>query len=589
MDMKSLACCIVESTLVRRSSNFDHRETPTVRASNLFPHADVGASRYWRKSLSIKDHQPRFPNSSHSLWLTRFSSMILSAAFFIFSAISGTHAAVGPSATLEIVNKAISPDSFNRTAVLADGNFPGPLITGKKGDRFRLNVVDRLTEADMLTDTSIHWHGLFQKHTNWADGVSWVTQCPITTGHSFLYDFEVPDQAGTFWYHSHLSTQYCDGLRGAMVVYDPNDPAKHMYDVDDESTVITLADWYHYNSFFAPKATTPFPNSTLINGLGRYENGPRSDLAVIKVSHGKRYRFRLVSISCEPAWVFSIDGHSMTIIEVDGVNHEPLMVDSIDIHAGQRYSFVLTADQAVSNYWARARPTLFGMYQGLENGTNSAILRYTGAPEQEPSTHESASKYPLVETALHPLVPSKVPGKHAPGGADVNLRLNIAFNQSVGQYSINGATFLDPPMPVLLQILSGAHSAQELLPKGSVYELPPNKVIEVSIPGGSIGGPHPFHLHGHNFHVVRSAGNSTYNWENPVIRDVVTTGNSTDDLTTFRFETDNAGPWILHCHIDWHLSIGLAVVFAEDIPGIQYQAKPPLAWDSLCPINNHTA
>ena len=50
---------------------------------------------------------------------------------------------------------------------------------------------------------------------------------------------------GTFWYHSHLSTQYCDGLRGPMVIYDPEDPYLDMYDVDDESTVLTLADWYH--------------------------------------------------------------------------------------------------------------------------------------------------------------------------------------------------------------------------------------------------------------------------------------------------------------------------------------------------------
>lgn len=38
---------------------------------------------------------------------------------------------------------------------------------------------------------------------------------------------------GTFWYHSHLSTQYCDGLRGPMVVYDPSDPNASLYDVDD--------------------------------------------------------------------------------------------------------------------------------------------------------------------------------------------------------------------------------------------------------------------------------------------------------------------------------------------------------------------
>ena len=60
-----------------------------------------------------------------------------------------------------------------------------------------------------------------------------MNQCPIATGNSFLYDFTVPDQAGTFWYHSHLATQYCDGLRGPLVVYDRHDPHADLYDVDD--------------------------------------------------------------------------------------------------------------------------------------------------------------------------------------------------------------------------------------------------------------------------------------------------------------------------------------------------------------------
>lgn len=50
-------------------------------------------------------------------------------------------------------------------------------------------------------------------------------------------------------------------------------------------------------------------------------------------------------------------------------------------------------------------------------------------------------------------------------------------------------TFLPPSVPVLLQILSGAKAAQDLLPSGSVYTLPPNKVIEISIPGGTPGAP----------------------------------------------------------------------------------------------------
>jgi iron transport multicopper oxidase len=58
------------------------------------------------------------------------------------------------------------------------------------------------------------------------------------------------------------------------------------------------------------------------------------DFACIDVSRYISYRFRLVSISCDPSFTFSIDGHQMTIIEVEGVNVQPLPVDSLAIFAG---------------------------------------------------------------------------------------------------------------------------------------------------------------------------------------------------------------------------------------------------------------
>jgi iron transport multicopper oxidase len=42
-----------------------------------------------------------------------------------------------------------------------------------------------------------------------------------------------------------LSSQYLDGLRGPIVIKDPQDPNRGLYTVDDPSTVIVLADWFH--------------------------------------------------------------------------------------------------------------------------------------------------------------------------------------------------------------------------------------------------------------------------------------------------------------------------------------------------------
>ncbi|PPQ94072.1 hypothetical protein CVT25_009741 [Psilocybe cyanescens] len=502
----------------------------------------------------------------------------------------GSSSSIGPVTDLFIGNKIISPDGFNRSAVLAGPtsnslSFPGPIIRATRGDIFRLNVIDQLVDTSMLLSTSIHWHGFFQKKTSWADGPVGVTQCPIAPGHSFLYEFSTGDQAGTFWYHSHFSTQYCDGLRGALVVYDDHDPHKSLhvinsYDFDDESTIITLADWYHTVAPIAERQIVPTFDATLINGRGRYPGGPTTPLTVISVLPNKRYRFRLVSISCDPNFTFSIDGHSLTIIEVDSENVQPLVVDEIQIFVGQRYSFILSTSNPIANYWIRALPNLGTV--GFDGGINSAILRYRGAPNADPIT-TSTTSVPLLETNLHPLVNPAAPGVPSRGAADVSLNLNIAFNISTLKFTVNGATFKTPTVPVLLQILSGAQTAQDLLPSGSIYVLPPNKVIEISMPGGSVGSPHPIHLHGHSFSVVRSAGSSVYNYENPVRRDVVSVGPSTSDNVTIRFTTDNAGPWIMHCHIDWHLELGLSIVLAEDVPDIPNN-KPPSAWDQLCPI-----
>ncbi|KAG6878856.1 hypothetical protein C0992_007119 [Termitomyces sp. T32_za158] len=261
----------------------------------------------------------------------------------------------------------------------------------------------------------------------------------------------------------------------------------------------------------APSAgLIPTPDATLINGLGRSVNGDATPLAVINVVQGKRYRFRLVSISCDPNYIFSIDGHNMTIIEVDGVNHQPLTVDSIQIFAGQRYSVIVTAVQPVDNYWVRAQPS--SGFVDFDGGLNSAILHYQGAAIAEPKSSSNLSN-PMLQTNLHPL---KQPG--APGGnrtADVSYVLDIQFQFATAQFTINNASFTTPTLPVLLQILSGAYSATDLLPQGSVYVLPKNKIIELTIPGGAVGSPvspviesqrypidmvtwskHPFHLHG---------------------------------------------------------------------------------------------
>ncbi|KAG1785906.1 laccase [Suillus plorans] len=493
----------------------------------------------------------------------------------------------GPTTQLTIRNKVISPDGFSRSAIVVNDKSPGHLITGQKGDLFNIEVVNQLSEKSMFLLTGVHWHGINQYKTNHYDGAPGITQCPITPDHRFTYSFSAQNQTGTFWYHSHHSVQYCDGLRGPLIIYDPEDPSAYLYDVDDASTVITLTDWYHTVARNLLHTTPRSANSTLINGLGRYAGGPQSDLAVINVTQEKRYRFRLIQMSCDANIKFSIDGHNLTIIEADGELTKPLMVDQLQILAGQRYSVVLEANQSVDNYWIRGIPNNDQTYNGV------AILRYHGAPKAEPTTLDTPSTKPLQETDLRARIDHNVPGIPEYGKADINITLEVSFNETEFQFHVNDTAFQPPDKPVLSQILEGTDPSQ-LQPQKSVYVLEANKVVELTMKmkmKNAPGGPHPIHLHGHPFDVIQSAGSKITNYVNSVRRDVVGIGcddavaECDEDQTVIRWFTDNSGPWSLHCHIDFHLEEGFAVVLAESPQDTPAHVSPvPGEWNRLCPI-----
>ncbi|KIJ32231.1 multicopper oxidase [Sphaerobolus stellatus SS14] len=497
-----------------------------------------------------------------------------------------------------IINADTAPDGFTRNAILVNNQFPGTLIQANKNDVLHINVSVQLTNPAMRRSTSIHWHGLFQHRTASEDGPAMVNQCPIAPAHFYTYDIPLNGQSGTFWYHSHLSTQYVDGLRGPLVIYDDEDPNISLYDVDDASTVITLADWYHgfapalQAAYFSPQnggGQEPVPDSGLINGLGRFNGGPTTiPRAVVNVVAGQRYRLRVINISAFAQFRFSIEGHRLTIIEADGIPHEPLTVDSFNIYVAQRYSVVITANQPVANYWIRAPLTVSGASNNKNLDANNvfAVLRYAGAPTAEPTTDPNGGGgggVLLQEQNLH-AINLPVPGGSAPADRTIDLSFTKSTDAQ-GAWTINGIKYIPPDLPTLLNIIANNFTVEsDFTTSEHTFVLNRNDVIELDIHGSLNGITHPFHLHGHAFHVIQSSDGGAPNFVNPPVRDVIGVGGSG---VRIRFQADNPGPWFLHCHIDWHLEAGLAVVFAE---APQDQRTGPDAeiikptWLDLCPV-----
>ena len=313
---------------------------------------------------------------------------------------------------------------YSSTYRTFNGRFPGPTLIVYQGQTVVVDVINML----LSEVTTIHWHGMEQQGTYWMDGAGTVSQCPIEPGTSFTYIFNV-STAGTFWYHSHSGAQRSEGLFGALVV--KNDTSAKNYPIDfldiPEEHTLTLLDcqreestnlfWKNLAKVRQFSAVSECPDdipttrpnfhitrgvdfssigtftwwSGLINGLGKHADVSfnRSILSVFTVERGQTYRFRLIGVQSVYAYRFSIDSHRLTLIETDSWLTEPVVTDYIIIHSGERYDFVVTANQTGDNFLMRAE-TLEAQflgkdqpppYQSYPGHLAQAVLHYDGTPE----------------------------------------------------------------------------------------------------------------------------------------------------------------------------------------------------------------
>ncbi|KAK0500038.1 Cu-oxidase-domain-containing protein [Armillaria luteobubalina] len=481
---------------------------------------------------------------------------------------------------LVVGNAVASPDGFERKRTL---QFPGPLITAKRGDIITVNVKNELSNTNMRASTSINWSGLLQLGHPEFDGTSFVTQCPIAPNTSFTYTIDTGSQAGTFLYRSGLGIQYVDGLRGPLIIYDPKDPHLHLYDVDNNSTIFQLGEWYHGFStddfaIFQATGSIPIYDAGLINGVGRMQGGPEVPFGVFNVVSGTRYRLRLISNAPRAVFGFFIDQHNLTVIEEDGISTEPVEVEGLELYR-QRYSVVFAADQPVGNYWLRSFPR--GGTQTKNPNLNAtlsrAIVRYAGAPFEDPTTPQ-ANITLLKETQLHPLIN---PG--SPGGPDaepdVNITLNFTTENPLDTWRVNDIAYKDPSIPTLTQIMNN----NDTFPEDShIIVLPTNALVQMVMPLGEDGGGHPMHIHGTTFDVIQPGDSGgVKNFINPSRRDVIPV---IGDTTIVRFRTPAVG-----AHIIWHAEAGLQMTLISDPSVVRDTVRPSREWNNLCDEYNSLA
>ena len=483
--------------------------------------------------------------------------------------------------------------STYRSLISVNKRLPGPTLIVRESATVVVDVVNLLTTEE----TSIHWHGMHQNNTPWMDGVGYITQCPIQAGGSFRYIFKATP-SGTFWYHSHSGAQRTDGLFGALIVKEKEIPdgLPNFEDVPGDHT-LTLLDWQRESSldlfvqihsslrYFVglevdqvPKrGNTLYENtcsvdgaevgpipywSGIINGKGWHKNISfmNTRLSTFNVERGKTYRFRLIGAQANYAYRFSIDGHNLTLVATDGYFIEPVETDYIIVHTGERYDFLLTADQTDKvNFFIRAETlevncTTLERDGTLDSNDAIAVLTYDGSAvdmamiknEYEDGKKEctesnpckvancpfenylSSSGFNCSNLHVNELRLLTTPKDKLPDSANVDIDstwfFNFGFDSNESTSTVNGRNFILPSISLqteqnkLKDIESKkCNDLSDECKKGDddcqcihIIDIDnefSGKTVRFVLSSLNITDgfsfAHPIHLHGHSFHVVK--------------------------------------------------------------------------------------
>eukprot|EP00897_Mesotaenium_endlicherianum_P008144 jgi/Mesen1/7358/ME000381S06595 len=251
------------------------------------------------------------------------------------------------------------PDCVARRIVAVNKQYPGPTVRISTGDSVRIHVDNKMPSEGV----TMHWHGIRQLGQPWQDGAAYINQCPIQPEASWTYEFSVPEQHGTFWYHSHLGLEKGAGSLGLFIV-DPVEPPPFQVGQD---LPFLISDWLHIDETYNAATLALSANSLLLNGRGFYPckegasnldsytdcrpNNYACGNTTMRVKPGKKYLLRVVNTGSGEYIVVQFQSHNLTVVLADGGYTKQIVVDKLYVAPGQAYGVILKTNQKPYAYW----------------------------------------------------------------------------------------------------------------------------------------------------------------------------------------------------------------------------------------------
>lgn len=343
---------------------------------------------------------------------------------------------------------------------------------------------------------------------------------------------------------------------------------------------------------------------------------------------GKAIRLRLINASGNMPLRVWIERHSMLIVALDAQDlRQPIMSQTILLPVGQRVDVIVECTDemlSLNNGRHRVMVSLAPAFMpkppcGLPNITTWGWLVYPdGLGASEEITYDSTPdesfvvenadlfKDLSVEEQLRIFDrPVHGPSKSPPAQERIVIESDVRWEQGVDgsqleYWLVNGKSWISPQESPLqfwkrtgkyLRSPDGSNIRQPIiipLKRDVVYE-----VIMINLSGQQ----HPWHLHGYSVDMI-DCGFLQSSWSNRTASlsrfrlsetpFVLSRGDSwlvpERGFMTFRFKASNPGPWFFHCHVEWHMMMGMALIFSvepyDDINPF------PFCGESCCNVAN---
>lgn len=404
-------------------------------------------------------------------------------------------------------------------------SYLGPIIHVRKGQKVRVRFTHDLPEPSI-----IHWHGLLLPSR--MDG---HPRDAILAGQTYVYEFEVVNRAGTYWYHPHpeplTGAQVIRGMAGLFVVSDDEEEAASLPSAEYDIPLVIQDRTFDQDNqiMYVQEDTMPGMASMdmLMGFLGEriLVNGHETPLLPVAT---RAYRLRLLNGSNSRVYKLGWShGAPLTVLATDGgLLEAPVQRPYVMLGPGERIELWADFSQfplgteitlqslsflgAEGDSLLEGGPTVPGMDMGKEQGNMPGMWMTQTPAGSTPSSGDNMAGYnpKLPNGAAFPILYVRVerqeqetlslPTKLAainryPVEQVANAQQPRRFGLSMrnGAWLINGRTFqmedVAPDEIVKLNTLEAWDF---------INEQNPNEAME------KMGMIHPMHIHGVQFQVI---------------------------------------------------------------------------------------